>query len=314
MQKTTAVIDKSVFQRVCEEPAAERERYFNALLARYQLIVPAVLIEEVLVNLVEPGDKDPLAIEEMVAKLIELRSCWMDDVHEIAFRELVNKEVITKFPAPSDEFLEGLFSLKRNDPELLNSIEKRKADKKEDVGQWKLGQLKLTPNTQLKKVDSGKSFFGRIILPVFARNMDDSAMRRELLDEILGKPFRRLHPDSGKKIDEAFGQYNSQSFTRFPRTHDCLIARLCYYLAPTAIIVSPTEPRGRKIIKGGEQTNSVQDEHYVIAALMCDRLLTGDFGMRSIIQVFRDIGRWRGRTIFFDPNEDLASQIPQLLA
>ena len=151
----------------------------------------------------------------------------------------------------------------------------------------------------------------------FWGHLDDAQKKQDLLETILGKTFRSRHPDAQQEIDAAFAQYGKDTFKVFPFTFNCLTVRLAYVLAPIVRIRTPTDSEPRMILKPKrrDQDNNWADEHYVLSALVCDRLLTMDKGMRNIANLFQANRRWKGQTIFFVPAEeqDLPSQITTLL-
>src|SRR5688572_10116552 len=104
MNKPLAVIDNCLFREICEEESeSEREGYWSELYSRYQLVVPFVLIEEVIATVVRPGKTPAAVCERMQFQLAFLEPCWMEDVTEITFTELVEKRPLGKVPAPSDD-------------------------------------------------------------------------------------------------------------------------------------------------------------------------------------------------------------------
>jgi len=92
MSKQSAVIDKSLFHELCMYPdVKERERLWHELHLKYQLVVPLMLIEETLVNAVAPGKKSLDEVERLIEQVVLHRTCWLDDIHEIVFRDLVRR-------------------------------------------------------------------------------------------------------------------------------------------------------------------------------------------------------------------------------
>ena len=86
MNKPAAVIDKSLLQAICEQDSAKRSASFKALFERYQVAVTSVLIEEVWVNLANPGGKTPPAVlANMIDFLIRQHGSWIAEPMEIAF-------------------------------------------------------------------------------------------------------------------------------------------------------------------------------------------------------------------------------------
>jgi len=49
------------------------------------------------------------------------------------------------------------------------------------------------------------------------------------------------------------------------------------------------------------QQNNITDEQYFVAAMICDRLITRDEGMRNIIEMFGTMGFTQCQILFLDP-------------
>lgn len=61
----TAVLDKSVFQRIAELPSKHRKATWDELHSRFQVVIPFVLVEEILVNRGNPEPIPPRVAETM---------------------------------------------------------------------------------------------------------------------------------------------------------------------------------------------------------------------------------------------------------
>jgi hypothetical protein len=317
MDKPTAVIDKSLFHEICRLPAKEtRDSIWDSLTGFYQIFLPLMLVEEVVVNIVKPGDIPRQEIEMMASNVLQLRPCWMDDVSEYAFRELVERQPLGKLAAPSDELQRKLLAAKSDDPELIKWVKERKVARKATATRWKAEQKRLAPAAGFYVVKSEQEFFERVVKREFLRHLDDPQKKQDLLETILGDTFRFRHPDATQEIDAAFAQYDKVTFKSFPFTHNCLTVRLAYVLAPIVRIQNVTDSEPRTILKAKrrDQDNNWADEQYVVSALICERLLTMDTGMRNIANVFQANRLWRGQTVFFDAKDQLSDQIPALLA
>jgi len=316
MGKPTAVIDKTLFHEICQDPCQrKREFYWSCLHERYQVVVPFILIEEVLVNMVRPGGIEEPVLKRMGEQLIILRSCWIDDVFEYAFRELVQRQPLGKFVAPPDGLQQALLALARDDPKLVKWVEDRKLLRKATAAKWKAEQRRLAPSSGFVMVKSEQEFFERAVKREFLSALVDPQKKWDMLETIIGKTFRHSHPESTKQIDEAFAEYTEATFSTFPFTLNCLTTRLTYVLAPAVRIQTArdTEPQIILRPKRRDQDNNWADEQYVVSALVCDRLLTMDAGMRNVANIFHVSRLWNGQTIFIEPGEDLAGQIPRLL-
>jgi hypothetical protein len=97
MSTMSALMDNSLYHRICEQSPEMRERLWSALHDRYQIIIPLVMIEEVMASFGH-SQMNRAIVEEMAEQIVKLRPCWMDDVFEIAFRELVLKEKFDHIP------------------------------------------------------------------------------------------------------------------------------------------------------------------------------------------------------------------------
>ena len=58
MKQPTATIDTSVLHAISELDQKERDRIWNELRMRFQIVIPWVLIEEVWTNYGSPGEKE----------------------------------------------------------------------------------------------------------------------------------------------------------------------------------------------------------------------------------------------------------------
>jgi hypothetical protein len=93
MTKPTAVIDMCLFREICELPAKEeRDFIWASLTGKYQIVVPLMIMEEMLVNIVRPGNISPRVLEMMASDVLQLQPCWVDDVFEYAYSELVQRQ------------------------------------------------------------------------------------------------------------------------------------------------------------------------------------------------------------------------------
>jgi hypothetical protein len=318
MTKPTAVIDKSLFHEICKLPAKEtRDSIWASLTGKYQIVVPLMMVEEVLVNVVKPGDIPPQEVQMMASDVLQLQPCWIDDVSEYAFRELVQRRPLGKFIPPPDELQQKLLASKSDDPALIKWVEERKAARKATAMQWKTEQERLAPACGFYVVKSEQEFFERAVKAEFLHHLDDPQKKQDMLETILGKTFRFRHSGADQEIDAAFAHYGKNTFKSFPFTHNCLTARLAYVLAPIVRIQTPADSEPQMILcpKRRAQDNNWADEQYVISALIFDRLLTMDKGMKNIANFFKANRLWKGQTIFFAPadEKDLPSQITSLL-
>lgn len=312
MNKPTAVIDKCLFQEICAlESETARESCWNGLFDRYQLVIPVVMVEEILVNAVAPGKKDKEVIMTMCRELVRFQPCWMDDVHEIAFAELVDNRPLQKLPAPSETIVARLLGLQQDDPDLVEWVTQRKREKAETARNWKAAQDRLLPSPERVTVSSEEEFFDRTAKREFLIALQDSTRRLMVLEAILGGKFRRRHPHAAGLIDAAFKAYGPDNFMRYPHTLNCLTARLAYFFAPLVAVKRQGEAQSKRLLKRGEkpQRNNIEDEQYLISALVCDRLLTREEGLANMGRTFRAAKAWNGETRLVNPNRPVESEI-----
>jgi hypothetical protein len=304
MAVTSAIIDKSVFQRLCK---TNNSPLWSELLKRYQLVLPAVLVEEVLVNVLDPRSKLLAEAPEMKLQLERLQPCWMDDIREVAFREFVLGEKFATLPPPPNEFFKILFNLKSNDPELLVWLGERRKLKDETVVQWKSAQQKFQLPNGADQLPDESTFLSKVVCPFLRHILDDPKKKEDFLWTVFEKTFQR-NSELSSEISTAIQNYSRQNLAQFQITLICLTIRLCYFLGPIFQIQN-----GRKIVKTENQRNSFEDEQYVASSMLGNRLITGDEEMARIANAFRDVGLWKGTVIFVDPNRKLEDLIPAIL-
>lgn len=314
--KTTAVIDKSLFQIICSEPDASREKLLNQLFSRYQLVIPLVLVEEVWINFGKPKQGKHAVILQMVETLGQMTKCWMDGEIEIVFRELIQGRAIKKLPPPPKELIDFSLRLKADDPKFLRWLEENRLAKEQAINNRIADQRDILPTGSFAEVSDEGDLFQRYARGMFIELLASSERTKTLLEKLFGHQFRHRHPNFKRRIEKAFRRFNTATFTRYPVTLSYIMASMFYFYAPLCRIQSPTGTTKRKIIgsKRYEQRNNLLDQRYVVSACLCDRLLTCDEGMNNIMQVFKQGGLWKGETIFLDPNQSIDSQLSKLLA
>jgi hypothetical protein len=212
------------------------------------------------------------------------------------------------------EFVQRLLNLKKNNPELKKWADERRLDKREIIRQRIEGQNLMIPAGEFKEVETEKAFFKKLASTI-GSILQEPEKKNELLETILGAHFRGRHPDDCGLIDEAFARFNHETFATYPLTLNLLVARLFYVYAPLVKIRATPDASLYKLVArgGGDQRNNLEDEQYIVAALMCHRLLTADRGMKAMMKVFKDGGFTRCETIFIDRDVPFDDQIPQLL-
>jgi len=312
VNKPTAVIDKCLFQEICAlKSEAARESCWNWLCDRYQLVIPVVMVEEILVNAVAPGKKDKEVVKTMCRELLRFQPCWMDDVHEIAFVELVEKRPMQRFPAPSETVIARLLGLPLDDPDLVDWVTQRKREKEETARNWKAAQDSLLSSSERVTVSSEEEFFDRTAKREFLIALQAPTRRLVMLETILGGKFRLRHPRAAGRIDVSFKAYGPDNFSKYPHTLNCLTARLAYFFAPLVAVKRQGEAQAKCLLKRGEkhQRNNVEDEQYLISALVCDRLLTCDKGLANMGRIFSVAKAWNGEPRLVNPSRPVGGAL-----
>lgn len=297
--KPSAVIDKSLFQEICDRDELETQEYLELIFRRYRLVLPTVLLEEIFDNFAAPNRS--AVVDTMVKQLFRLRDWWLDDVFEIAYRELVRREKLEYLPQPCQQFYDFLLKLCSGSVELTNWREARKKAKESTIRQRKTAQ-KLMLGEEEFKVTVDEASLAISLANLIRHVLDDAGKRTELLENIFGDRFRKLHPEANEEINQAFASYTGQTFKNFPLAMNCIIARISYVAFPMVRIASPSGNGFQKVLAPGkgDQFNNLEDEQYVIAAMMCNRLLTRDSGMCKLTQVLQAGGLARFETVFFE--------------
>jgi hypothetical protein len=129
MKLQSAVLDKSVVHRSAEQVPEHQIQIWNHLHTHFQIVIPSILIEEIIVNVADPGPLQWSVVQEMMRCLLRIQPCWMDDVFEIAYREMVQQQPLTTLPAFPVEFAKPILRLKPDDQELLKWARDRKSDR-----------------------------------------------------------------------------------------------------------------------------------------------------------------------------------------
>ena len=98
--KPTAVIDMSVLREICEQEPNLRQTTWDCLANRYQLVLPFALVEEAVCQWLADASPSAEGIAGVVAHYPQL---WMEDIHEIIGRELLDRRLSGKVPGCSQE-------------------------------------------------------------------------------------------------------------------------------------------------------------------------------------------------------------------
>jgi hypothetical protein len=309
----SAVLDKSVFHRIAEQAPERQVQIWNRLHTHFQIVVPSILIEEIIVNVADPGCLQWNVIQEMMRCLLRIRPCWMDDVFEIAYRELVQQQPLATLPAFPVEFANRILRLKPDDQELLKWARGRKSDREITARTRVAAQDELLPRERRKEMVDETEFW-QLLKNQVLKILGNAERRREFLEKVLGETFRFRHADSVAAIDEAFEHFTDQTYTKYYVSLAILMVRLAYMYAPLIrfkndTMASPRRFVGRSI---ADQRNNPGDEQCIVAAMLCDRLITRDEGMNNVTEMFRLNGFTNCRTLYLSPRGEILDQILQL--
>ncbi len=240
---------------------------------------------------------------------------WINDEIQIVFQELILRQPISPLPALPKEIINKIAVQRVNDPQLISLVSQMGEQKHKTVIEKETFQDGLVPRGSGKCFETPAAFMMEAIHPFFRAKLNDPSARRGMLEAYFGKRLRQSHPDLNAKIDAAFDAYRPDIADRFPLTTAWLIVHLAYMRAP---LVKIGLARQRKslpclIRRGKGQINNDSDEKYVVAGMMCDRILTCDEGMKNMVEAVRAGGYWPGEVVYFHPEEDLLAQIPKLV-
>jgi hypothetical protein len=309
-----AIIDKSLLQRICD-PSENCDRYLNALRQRYRLIAPLVLHEETLDNLVRATESRPEAVfPEMVRRVREIQPCWMEDVLEISYRELVLGEDLDIIPWLTEEFQRFLWELAPADPKALRWVPERRRMREEQISrriQWQ--RRKVPPGEFFLERDEGTFF--RQVTNLLLQQLSRAVPKADLLETFIGNVFVHRHPENASAIHAALRKVDDTNINDYKFSRNYLISSLVYLIGPiTKVLAAPHgKQQPLKILDRQDQRNNLEDQEYVASAFLCARLLTGDAGMAKVMGMFQANGLWPGRTIWLDRKNALREQIPALL-
>jgi hypothetical protein len=313
----SAVIDKSFFQMICSHEVEEqREDFWQELFKRYQIIVPFILLEEVMVNFVKPVNrKEQLVAERMGGMLEQLKPCWMDEEIEIAYRELVLKSPVTTLPPLSQEFADVMSNLSPDDPDMVKWVERRAVIGKQISANRARYQAKLLAEGDFGVIQRKEDFLGNVIKGEFNKMLKNPKSKMEMLEIILGNAFRQRHSERSTEITAAFERYTFITSNNYPVTTGCILARLTYNLAPLFKIGRNGDRSLPKILgrNAKEQRNNLADEKYVASGLMCDRVITCDRGMKTVLELFEAARLWQVKVVFFQRHRGLMDQMALLV-
>jgi hypothetical protein len=313
--KLSAVIDKSLLQAICSEGEPQRVELWRELLSRYQIVIPFVLVEEVWTNLACPRLKKLSVIQEMVRALAAMTSCWIEEEMEIVFGELVQNKRRKRLPAAPKAIVKRVLALTANEPGLLEWLDQAEKTRKQAIADRVKSQRDILGEGKFVVIKNEGELFERYVREQFLEIVASPSRKIVLMEKVFGRTFRQRHSNFKRRIEKAFTSYSRATFKHYPITLSYLMAEMFYFYAPLCRIQPKSGLTPRKIIgsKRAEQINNIQDQKYVAGALICDRLLTCDEGMRNLLQIFRAARLWKGEVVYINPNVALGNQIPQLL-
>jgi len=325
MNKPTAVIDKSLLEPICFFPDEIRSRCLQFLREHFTIYAPKILIEEVLNNYYVPNSKDR---KNVAAKmLLAIRDFhWMEHPLELVYREAVlGKDVKTGFdlsPEWTANWRYWLSNLDTCAAEAKEFDKKRLAEKEQYADVMKNLQNRLkdlakpeSPNhTCLVDFVQKTETFLKIILikPEF---------RNPFLREEFVAPFKRRHPETAQRTEEAFGKLGIDNLSGKPFTHDYAMAFLLYLWAPVVRIGPHASKPSNPLVLTGSLLNHWADREYVVSALLCDYLFTCDKGMHKMAQLhnssccFKHTGRSQRQVVLISrpPPSPADAQVENLL-
>ena len=269
-----------------------------------------MLIEETVVNAVSPGKKPLAEVERLVEQVALHHTCWLDDIHEIVFRELVKGIPLTTLPPLAEPMSAEVFRLRLDDSRLKRWIEQRKQNARSTHDQWKAEQQRLMASAKRTELTSESEMFD-VVRSEFLRALLDEGRRNEMLEHILGVTFRSRHQDEKDLIGRAFADFTPQTFTKYYATLAFLQCRLSYVLAPIFTMRGPSPSMKLRFLK--QERNNMYDAEYVASALICNRFLTRDEKQARVCRVFEVGGFWKGKVVYIPPDQDIRSAIPSAL-
>jgi hypothetical protein len=202
-------MDKSVLQRIAERSSEDRRKVWAQLRDRYDLGVPFVLLEEVLVNLGNPRLIAPRLAATMFRELMKQRDLWLDDEISSVFDELVEKNRRTEFKPVRDAFKKHVAEFAPTSGPYRAFLKERETDADEELqwrtseqnraAQWRSAQkfkgeewFQDEQGRYVCLVSDQKEFFDRFVSPEF--HFRDRTPNRwfDVLNRSLGYPEMRF--------------------------------------------------------------------------------------------------------------------------
>jgi len=311
MHKPSAIVDKSLFHELCLQPDSDdQKRLWDALHDRYQLVVPLILVEESVVNAIAPGNRPAEQINRLIDQVAMHHTCWLNDLYEIVFHELVRKEPLSTLPLLKEPAKAEVFRLRSDDDGLQKWVEQRKQYARITHNQWKAEQQRLAPTADRAVLANEAKLFD-VVRSEFHRALLDATRRKDMLEHIIGTCLRSRYPTESEFINRAFADYTPETFTQYYATLALLQVRLAFVLAPIFTLPGPSPHMPYRYLK--QEPNNMFDSEYVTLALLCDRFLTRDEGQARMCRSFQLGGFWNGKVIYFPADDDMSKAIPNAL-
>ena len=267
------VVDKSVFQRLCELPnPQERDSLSAEIYKRYEIVIPFALIEEVAVNWGKSGGTPLNSL--MASELVRMEKYWMEDLSESSYLELIEGHRFSTPPQLNENTRRGVRSFFQSEaPEFKPFVAERKQLDQETIDQWKLAQAKIVSAGTVLNLKSNAELIQGPAVALIQAAFEIPAQKMGLLEGVFGDSFRKRHPERWDSITAAFEALTLEELLTFPIARNCVLARMIYWIGPIFVVTSNDNLR-RKVVKNDK--DNFADECYVAAALCCHRIITRD--------------------------------------
>lgn len=302
MKKPAVILDKSFLQELCLLPAPKCSNFLTQLEGKVQFVFPPILIEEVLASARGMQPPYPAEILAMGRVIYSGSKFWMEDIYEVAFRELVCGEqfigpnlIIPMAPA---EYKKRVSEISLQNPETTKWMDERKASLKATRKQWRQGHAEYRNYKPVSYTDDAQLF--ESLRRHFALCLSNDALRNEFLENVFGDRFRLRHLAEKKAIASAFQSYTEKSFAQYPVTTMLLFVRHIYWLGAVSPVGENAKTRANFLAMDAD---NFADADYVASAQLCDQLLTRDEGMFKVIGMIQRGNLWPGGHIVYMPNE-----------
>jgi hypothetical protein len=326
----TAVIDKSVFQRIAELPSKHRKATWDELHSHFQVVIPFVLVEEILVNRGNPEPIPPRVAETMFREVMKMDHWWIDDEPGSAFEELVEGKRTNLLKPVPNEFVQRAAGFSPRSPAYLEFLETRQQEAErlfeqrlklqDEAAEWRMkqkfdGEEWFEENDHLYcLVPTEKAFFEKFVSPGFHARDKYDGLWYEMLNHSLGERMRSRFPRRAADIERALRGVTSKVLFECKMTFRIVAAKSFYFWAPL-VRVGKSRRDNQTIIGRGKsaQRNNITDESYVAATLLCHTVLTRDKGMAKMADCFGRVGLWFGKPTYLPAQEtDIQKQIMAL--